>query len=537
MHGMLVAPQPAAVEAGARALMEGGNAIDAAVTCALTQMVVSPQMCGLGGYLLLTAHIVSPGHTGKVVYLDAPATAGSRAAPDMWQDRYLRPNPDGWGFFLRDKVNDVGYQSICTPGTVRGLAAILGRWGTFSFPHAAEPAARLAEEGFVVDSHLAAGWRARAAHPEASSLLDCIQANPEARRIYLHENGRPYDTGEVLRNPDYARSLRAAAADPEGFYTGELARTMAEDLQAHDALVTAEDLAGYHLHDLRPLMGEYRGYRLATSRPPHGGPTLLAALHILEGYDLRALGHNTPEYIYLVAMAMKAAFADRNVTLGDPDYVDVPVEWMTSTARAAEWRRVIDAGERIQVSLGPSAPPDTTHVSVVDERGNAVALTHSLGSSSGVITPGLGFMYNNSMVNYDPLPGHPNSIAAGKARTTGMAPTIVYQGDQPVIVIGSPGATHIITSNLQVLLNVLDFGMSMSDAVLAPRFDCQGDLIRCQARIPEYVCEQVRRRHPIERMPVSHGGMALVHAIRRDPASGRLEGGADTGSGGMALEV
>jgi gamma-glutamyltranspeptidase/glutathione hydrolase len=210
---------------------------------------------------------------------------------------------------------------------------------------------------------------------------------------------------------------------------------------------------------------------------------------------------------------------------------------MLSKERAAEWRKVIDAGAPIRVSFTPSGPPDTTHVSVVDARGNCVALTHSLGSSSGVITPGTGFMWNNSMVNFHPYAGHPNSIAPGKGRTTGMAPTIVYQGEKPVLVLGSPGATRIITSNLQVILNVLDFGMSASDAVLAPRFDCQGDLIKCQARIPEFVCAEVRRRHPIERLPQSHGGLALVHAITIDPATGKLAGGADAGAGGMALEV
>lgn len=164
--------------------------------------------------------------------------------------------------------------------------------------------------------------------------------------------------------------------------------------------------------------------------------------------------------------------------------------------------------------------------------------------SSGVITPGLGFMYNNSMVNFHPLPGHPNSIAPGKGRTTGMAPTIVYDrtseganNGRPALVLGAPGATRIITSIAQVILNVIDFGMGIGDAVLAPRFDCQGDLIKCHARIPEYVCAEVRKRHPIERIPQSHGGFGLVHAVVIDPETGVLSGAADTGGGGMALEV
>jgi gamma-glutamyltranspeptidase/glutathione hydrolase len=201
------------------------------------------------------------------------------------------------------------------------------------------------------------------------------------------------------------------------------------------------------------------------------------------------------------------------------------------------WRETIEAGKPIASPPPLHHSPDTTQVSVVDQWGNCVSLTHSLGSSSGAITPGLGFMYNNSMINFFPKPGHANSIAPGKGRTTGMTPTIVSKDGKPVLVVGAPGATRIITSCLQVILNVLDFGMSASEAVLAPRFDCQEGNISCQARIPEYVCAEVRKRHPIVRLPQSHGGMALVHAICIDPKTSKLTGGADTGADGMALLV
>jgi gamma-glutamyltranspeptidase/glutathione hydrolase len=185
----------------------------------------------------------------------------------------------------------------------------------------------------------------------------------------------------------------------------------------------------------------------------------------------------------------------------------------------------------------PTGTPNTTHVSVVDDQGNFVALTHSLGDSSGVITPGLGFMYNNSMINFNPIPGHPNSIAPRKGRTTGMAPTVVYRDGKPLMTLGAPGATRIITSNVQVILNFLDFGMNLTDAVHAPRIDCQIGAIRCHARIPEYVLAEVRKRHPAVHIPRSHGGFALVQALARDPHSGRLQGASDTGADGMALFV
>ena len=187
---------------------------------------------------------------------------------------------------------------------------------------------------------------------------------------------------------------------------------------------------------------------------------------------------------------------------------------MISDERAAEWREVIASGQPIDVGR-QQADSGTTHVSVVDAAGNCVSLTHSLGTSSGVITDGLGFMYNNSMVNFGPVPGRPNSIAPGKGRSTGMTPTLVLKDGRPVMVLGAPGATRIITSVLQVILNHLEFGMSITDAVHAARFDCQGDVIKCQRRIPEFVCEEIRKSHAVVRIPRSHGGLALVHAPRQ----------------------
>jgi len=540
MPAMIVAPEPVAVEEGAKVLMNGGNAIDAAVTCALAQAIVTPHNAGIGGYATAALYLADParGSASGFAALEAPALAGSKVMPGMWEEIVIGPNPDGWGFFVKGKVNMLGYQAICTPGAVRAWSTMLARWGTISWQEAIEPAARIAEEGFVVDERLAFNWKKRAPYPESCHFIDYVRGNAEARRIYLKEDDTPYEAGELLRNPDYARTLRhLARRGPDDFYQGDLARRISDDLTANGSFVTADDLREYRLRDVEPVVGTYRGYTIATSPPPNGGATLVAILNVLEGYDLAALGHNSAEYIRLVSMAMKAGFADRNPHLGDPEFVDVPLAWMISKTRAKEWRERIDAEESIEVSFSPPGPPDTTHVSVVDHRGNCVALTHSLGMSSGVITPGLGFMYNNSMVNFYPYSGHPNSIAPRKGRTTGMTPTIISKDGKPVLVIGAPGATRIITSLVQVIVNALDFGLSVSDAVLAPRFDCQGDLILCQGRIPEYVCAQLRERHPIKRMPQSHGGLGRVHAVAIDPETGRLTGAADAGADGMALEV
>jgi len=535
MSGIIVGPQTLPVEEGAKVLMAGGNAIDAAITCAFVQGIVDPQMCGIGGYAELTLQLA--GQEMNPIHMDAPAIAGSLVTPEMWVNKVIGANPDGWGFFLEGKVNDAGYTSVCTPGWVKGMSTILDRWGTISWAQAIAPAARIAEEGFKVSAALSRLFRRKSPYPQAVTMREYIERNPEASRIYF-KNGELPDMGETFRNPDFAATLRhLAEKGPDDFYNGELAAKMTGDLAANGSFVTKADFQNYKVRDNQPVMGSYRGYEIASGAAPHGGPTLLAILNILEGYDLAAMGHNSAEYIYTVAMAMKAAFADRNPLLGDPDFVDVPLDWMMSKERAAQWRAKINAGEPIEVDFTSTGTPTTTHVSVVDKWGNCVALTHSLGASSGVITPGLGFMYNNSMINFHPYPGHPNSIAPTKSRTTGMCPTIIYKGGKPVVVLGAPGATRIITSCLQVILNILDFGMSASEATHAARFDCQANDIRCHARIPEYVCAEVRKRHPIMRLAQSHGAFGLVHAITIDPSSGKLAGGADTGADGMALLV
>ncbi|MEX1020425.1 MAG: gamma-glutamyltransferase, partial [Litorilinea sp.] len=499
------------------------------------QAIVDPQMCGLGGYALANVYL-NTGQTTYGVGIDAPALAGEKVSPAMWEKNLLRPNPDGWGYFLEGKLNDAGYTSICTPGWVKGMAALLERYGTYSWEQVMQPAIRVAENGYVLTYLAANRLKTREKYPEASSLLSYLQSNPEASRIYLKADGTPYDMGETIRNPDYADTLRRLGKNgPEDFYTGELAAQITADLDQNGAFVTAGDLESYGLREDMLVQGAFGDYTVTSAAPPHGGATLIAILNILEGIDLAAMGHNSPDYIYTVAMAMKAAFADRNPYMADPEFAEVPVDWMISTERAAQWRERIVAGEEIKVDFTTTETPNTTHVTVVDSWGNAVALTHSLGSGSGVITPGMGFMYNNSMINFHPIAGHRNSIAPRKGRTTGMAPTIVYKGDRPVIVLGSPGATRIITSNVQVILNLLVFGMSATEAVYAPRFDCQVNDIRCHPRIPRHIVEAVGKRHPVSVLPQSHGGFALVNAITIDPASGALQAAADTGSDGMGI--
>ncbi|MBI3948170.1 MAG: gamma-glutamyltransferase [Armatimonadetes bacterium] len=524
MKGMITAPQPLAVDAGARVLAAGGNAVDAAVTAAFVQMVVTPGSCGLGGFGTMNVH---EGTTGREVILDFHGKAGARATPDMWQDQIVEENTSGYGYTLLSQANQRGYQAITTPGTVAGLHKGIADYGTMPWRKALRPAIELARRGFEVSQSTAQAWQKPPVGRETSPWR--IAGRPE------HAEG-----GLIVANPEMAETLETLAeGGEEVFYRGDLARRMAEDLERGGGFVTLDDLKTYSVTVTSPLYATYRGFTVASNRAPGGGVTILQALRILEGYDLAGMGHLSPEYVYTVSMAMKAAWADRANLVGDPAFVPVPYEDLLSQARAREWRRRIEGRERITVPRWhPLEPASTTHLSVVDGRGNAVGLTHSLGSGSGsgIVTPGLGFYYNNCMFCFNPVPGHPNSIRPGKARVTGMAPTLVKRGQKPFFTVGAPGGTRIVTGVLHAVLNVMDMGMSATEAIAAPRFDCQGDVIIAHSRIPPSTCARVKEMgHDIRRMLVAYGGIASVHGIRINPETGALDGGADPGDGGMAL--
>jgi gamma-glutamyltranspeptidase/glutathione hydrolase len=530
---MVVAPQAPAVEAGVRALLAGGNAFDAAVTAAFVQMVVDPQMCGVGGFGVATIRTAD----GQEQVIDFNGTAGSRATPDMWRDGFLGQDWTGYGYHVRDQVNDVGYTSIMTPGTIAGMAEVLRRHGTFSWSAALQPAIRTAEEGSIVTAELWRMWNTPGAMLYMS-MLPRLHVTAACKAIYIKPDGTTPAPGERLHNPDYARTLRRlATAGPDDFYTGALATQMAEDLERGGGFVTADDLANYRVRVGEPSRISYRGYDVLTNTPAGGGICMAQILKIVEHEDIGALGLNTVDYIDLVAHAMKAAYHDWYKFVGDPAFVDVPVDMLLSDKRAGEWYAKIKRREAFEVPLVRESP-NTTNVTVVDDAGNCVAITHSLGSSSGVVTPGLGFTYNNIMNAACPLPGLPNSIAPGKHRMTGMCPTIVMQGGEPVLVLGAPGGTRIITGVTQTILNVLDHGLSPVEAVSAPRFDCQSEKLDAEARIPSWVKAEVAERG-FEIVPnfAPYGNFSLVQAITRDPATGALRGGADPRGGGAAMSA
>lgn len=533
MAGMIVAPQPEAAEAGAQVLRRGGNAVDAAIAAAFVQGVADPLMCGIGGFGSMQVYM--PGR-GVHEVLEFYARASLSARPDMWLDKLRGQTRDGFAFLLEGGISEQGYLAVCTPGSVKGYAEALSRYGTFDWADAMAPAIALANRGVMVRPHQHWFWSQDQSKGGEVNTVDKLRLTRTGRELYFRPDGSPKRPGDMLHNRDMARTLeRLAAGGPELFYTGELAEEIAADFAANGGLISKEDLAAYKLSVVAPVWGSYRGHRISTSPPPASGMLMLQVLHMLEHFDLKALGHNSAAYVRLLAEAMKRMTIDKDRHMGDPEYVDVPVERLISKDYAAEQAADIRSGKRAQVRRLDASQRDTTHISVLDKDGNAVALTHTLGSPSGAITEGLGFIYNGTMSRFDPRPGHAASIAPGKRRASSAAPTIVFRNDKPFIVIGAPGGSYIAPAVAQGVMNVIDFGMTMLEAVAAPRVVAVSDSIDVSNRVLHEVTDAlIADGYDVKRNPASYA-FAALHGIR--VTHDGLDGGADPQRDGMAVLV
>ncbi len=530
MRAMASAPQPEAVEAAIDILKDGGNVVDAAIGAALVQTAVDPQMCGIAGFG--SCHVRLADGTHEIIDFHGRAPLATRE--DMWADKIVRECDDGFGFVLEGEVNEIGYQSMTTPMTLRAFHTILSRLGTRTLAESLQPAIAYCEEGFAIRPHVNGFW-SRGEDCGRIARYRGLADYPATAKIYLHADGALKKVGEILRNPDMGRTYRRIAENGvEDFYTGAIAREIADDMAAHGGLITMADLAACETETTAPLWTTYRGRKVATNYPPGGGLVIAVMLNILERFDLAAMGHNSPDYIATVSEAMKIATAEKDARMGDPLFVDIPYEELLSDAYADTAAERIRAGEKAHVPRMNSGAVsrETTHINVADAEGNCVTLTHSLGSSSGVVTEGLGFMYNNCMMVFDPRPGRAGSLAPGKARFTALSPTIVFDGDKPWLLVGAPGGTTITMGNLQAILNAVDFGMTAQEAVHAPRFTTTSDTIEVTNRILRSTERELQARgYPTLRHPQSYM-FPTVHTIRIQ--DGKLDGGADPSGDGMA---
>jgi gamma-glutamyltranspeptidase/glutathione hydrolase len=541
-RGMVVSAQAHATRAGVAMLRAGGNAVDAAVATAFALSVTEPYHSGIGGGGFVLVRLAD----GSAFALDARETAPAAATPDM---------------FVREGVakdaSRLGPLSVATPGLVAGLAEALARWGTKPLATVMAPAIELADEGFEI------GVR-HARVLGIVSEMGLAARFPETARIQLPADGPPR-AGWRLVQRDLAKTLRAIAREgPDAFYRGGIAKAIAAEMERQGGLVTLDDLDAYRTKLREPLRGSYRGLEVLSFPPPSsGGVALVETLQVLEGFDLAARGAGSSASLHVVTEAMKLAFADRAYWLGDPDFVDVPTERLVSTDYAAALRARIDPpwfrrapwtwtrGETAQRVVGPGFAADdagTTHLSVTDAAGNAVAITQTVNLlfGSGITVPGTGIVLNDEMDDFAVATHTPNAfglvdvrganaVAARKRPLSSMTPTIVVKDGRAYMVSGSPGGPRIISTTLLTVLNVVDYGMDVQEAVSAPRFhhQWQPDTLVLERAIPEDVRDGLRRRgHVLE---ISTRDWSSAQAIVVDPKTGLHMGGSDPRTDGLAL--
>jgi len=467
--GMVVTAQHAASEVGAAILRQGGNAVDAAVAVGYALAVTHPCCGNLGGGGFMTIHLAD----GRNTFLNFREKAPLAARADMYLDAH--------GSVISDK-SLAGYLAVGVPGTVMGLETAREKFATLPRATLIAPSIRLAEEGFILT------------RGDVDILMDgtkAFRAQPNVAAIFL-KNGEPYAPGDRLIQKNLAATLRAiSAGGTDAFYHGAIAAAVSVASEAHGGLLTREDFAAYTVTESAPISCPYRGYTVMSAPPPSsGGVTLCEMLQVLEGYPLEKMGFHSSASLHVMAEAMRHAYRDRNTYLGDPAFVDNPVERLLS-ARNAESIRVQILPNRATPSSalkGEAASNEhatTTHYSIVDHLGNVVSVTYTINDDFGakVIAGNTGFFLNNEMDDFTAKPGFANyyglvqgkanAIAPGKRPLSSMTPTIVLKDGKPILVVGAPGGSRIITTVLEVIVNVLDYGMTLQEAVDAPRIHHQ----------------------------------------------------------------
>ncbi|WP_316158883.1 MULTISPECIES: gamma-glutamyltransferase [unclassified Bradyrhizobium] len=499
-RGMVVTNHPLASSAGAEMLIRDGNAIDAAVASLFALTVVEPMMVGiLGGGL---SHIRLA--DGRHVVLDGLSTAPSRADPGMYD-----PVSDEIALAreTRGRHNVIGALAVAVPGALKGWCEALSRFGRLPLAEVMAPAIRLAEHGFIASPYL---------NDCVRLVADDLARDPHLAALFL-PGGAPVKAGTRVIQSDYAASLRLIAEEgPAALYGGALGAALASYMAENGGLIDAADLAAYRVIERAPIRGLYRGHEIIGPPPPSSsGVHIVQMLNILEGFDVAGLGFGSADAAHLLAEALKIAFADRAVATADPAFVDVPVERLTSKAYAAERRAQIDMrrAQSFRPGLAPTESANTTHVTVADAEGNVVAATQTINGLFGacVQIPGTGMTANNYMYNFDPHPGRALSIAPGKRVFTSMAPMMALRDGRLRYALGLPGGLRIFPSAFQALVNLIDHGMSLQEAVEAPRLWTQGGVLELEPAFSEAVAAELAARgHEIRREPVVAGGMNAI---------------------------
>ncbi len=496
-RGMVVSNHPLASSAGAEMLAAGGNAIDAAIATLFTLTVVEPMMVGIIGGGMAHIRLADGSHR----FIDGQSTV-----PSAVRDTTYRSKP-GSAHDVFDTVgneNLTGPKAVATPGSLKAWCETLRRFGTMSLADVLQPAIKHAARGYATTPYL---------HECITESAEEMRKDKPIAAIYL-PNGQPLKVGERVVQSEYAETLRYIADHGEkALYEGPLGDILVDYMEKSGGFIRRADLTNYKTVERQPIRADYRGWTIFGPPPPAAsGVHITQMLNILEGYDIGKLGFGTSETIHYLAEVLKIAFADRAAASGDPDYVGVPVEKLTSKAYADERRRAIDPARAQAWSAGVSQleSAHTTHMTAADAFGNVVATTQTINNLFGakILIPGLGTIANNYMNLFDPRPGHALSLAPGKRVTTSMSPMMALQDGKLRYALGLPGGKRIFPSAMQALINLIDHGMSLQEAVEAPRVWTEGNALEVEQAVPVDVRSKLASLgHRVAAVATVAGGM------------------------------
>ena len=499
--GVVASNHPLASLAGIEMLTAGGNAIDAAIATMFALSVVEPMMVGITGAGFINYY---NSRDKSSVTIDNYCTAPLAATEDMFV-----PVSNEWPDYMETKneENRYGYLSVGVPAALQAWCNVEEKYGVLGIERVIRPAIRFAKEGFAVSDYLSG---------IVANNKEILSIYPASKSLFVSK-GIPLKPGDMLSNDDYAKTLEDIAHNGTATLTeGFLGHAIAKDMKSNNGIISMDDLNQYKIKYREPVRGTYRGYEIVGVGPVSSGAThIIQALNIIEGFDVKEMQFGSVEYIHLIAETLKLVFADRFKYMGDPDFVKVPVEGLISKEYGQHCRQKIDLSksssfEHDNPAAFATESKNTTHITVADETGSVVSMTQTLNDAFGsrVTVPGTGVLLNNTMYNFDPHPGTSNSIAPGKRVLSSMAPITVFKSGKPFMSLGTPGARRIFPSVLQGIINVIDHGMSLQEAVEAPRIWTQGQNLELEPDISPDVIEPLTQKgHVIEGVERVAGGM------------------------------
>jgi gamma-glutamyltranspeptidase/glutathione hydrolase len=521
-HAMVASAHPIASAVGIEILEQGGNAVDAAIAVAFALSIAEPNASGIGGGGFM---IIKMADQKEAIMIDYREMSPGKATAEF--------------FYQSDssfkKLTEPGVATaIGIPGLVAGAELALKNYGSMTLKEILQPAISLARDGIPVSEKL---------NGMIAENYEKILKYPATAAIYLSDQ-MPLEIGSTLKNEDLAKTFEKIADNGSKiFYEGEIAEAIVAEVKAQGGLVELSDLHSYQTKIRKPVVGNYRGYQIISAAPATGGGThLIELLNVMEGFNIKKLGHNSAQFIHLFAEAMKMVYADKSINTADPDFYKVPVEKLIHKKYAKLLRKRINKAKAVFDYSPPNyivpESNNTSHLSIIDEQGNMVALTQSINNffGSGIVVPGTGILLNDHLSDFDDTPNRPNSIAPHKRPTSSIAPTIILKKGKPFMTLGTPGGTRIISALAQIIINVIDFRMSMDEAIEAPRVHCLNKVLHVEGRIPIEVIEQLRSMgHNVKIHPDFDNYFGGAQGILIDPKTGTLYGGADSRRDGVAI--